>query len=133
MSKFIKLCSQNCNRYSIKKYIRFERELLDAINDSRSDTESFSAWVKGACRDKLNCGEPICSEPHAELTINTDLTMSDSALVIQMHEEGLFNQQIADALNERGIKPQSGTKKWTRAGVSKILKASLYSKNDMKN
>jgi len=125
MSKSTKSRSQNRNRYSIKKYIRFEHELLNAINNSRSDTESFSAWVKGACREKLNRDEPICSEQYAELTVNTELTMSDSTLVIQMHEKGLFNQQIADALNEKGIEPQSGVKKWTRAGVSKILKALL--------
>ncbi len=125
MSKSTKRRSENRNRCSVKKYIRFEYELLNAVNSNRSETESFSAWVKCACRDKLSLDITHGREQDEAVTTNIELHKLDIAIVFEMHEKGLFNQQIADALNEKGIEPQNGAKQWTRVGVSKILKALL--------
>lgn len=39
---------------STTKHIRFEDDLLEKINQqTRKENESFSGWVKGACREKL--------------------------------------------------------------------------------
>jgi len=122
MSNSIKPYSQNRNHSSVKKYIRFEYELLAAIENHRSGAGSFSAWVKSACREKLDLKNSVDLEPNEKLVADTEINKSDRALVIHMHAKGLFNQQIADVLNEKGIKPLNGAKLWTRAGVSKLLK-----------
>lgn len=122
MSNSTKPYSQNRNHSSVKKYIRFENELLAAIENHRSGTGSFSSWVKSACREKLDLKSSIDLESDENIVADTEQLQPDRALVMQMHASGLFNQQIADILNEKGIKPLNGAKLWTRAGVSKFLK-----------
>jgi hypothetical protein len=119
MVNYRKLISQNCNRCSVKKYIRFEHELLADIEMTKSKGESFSAWVKAACRAK------IADKQLTPLTVQArirDDWMPDHtiALIIQMSQTGLFNQQIAEALNQQGITSPKG-KRWTRAAVSEVL------------
>ncbi len=119
MVNYRKLISQNCNRCSVKKYIRFEHELLEQIEMTKSKGESFSAWVKAACRAKIADKQLTPQTEHAQIQ---DDWMPDNtiALIIQMNQTGLFNQQIADALNQQGITSLKG-KRWTRAAVSEVL------------
>ncbi|MFV0448506.1 MAG: DUF3950 domain-containing protein [Vibrio sp.] len=123
MSKSMK--QVNRNRCSIKKYIRFERELLNAIDNHRLGTESFSAWVKSACRNRLNVDRLIAAEDSNSQITHAENKKSKEVLIVQMHEKGMFNQQIAKRLNEQGVEPLNGAKKWTRASVSKVIKEVL--------
>ncbi|GLT14999.1 MULTISPECIES: YlcI/YnfO family protein [Vibrio] len=43
----------NKNSQSVKKNIRFEHELVEAIEKNKNELVPFSAWVKQACREKL--------------------------------------------------------------------------------
>ena len=43
----------NSNSQSAKKNIRFEHDLIDAIEAHKDPLIPFAAWVKQACRDKL--------------------------------------------------------------------------------
>lgn len=112
--------NKNNNRRSIKKYIRFERDLLSAIDEVRSDEESFSAWVKRACWLATSQAQPSDQEnlDEAMIPLTSDL---HSKLIEEMSQRGLFNQQIADELNLREIKPPKG-RRWTRVLVREWLK-----------
>lgn len=44
----------NNNNLSSKKNIRFEHDLIELIEQAKDPLIPFSAWVKQACRDKLN-------------------------------------------------------------------------------
>jgi hypothetical protein len=43
----------NLNSKSERKNIRFELDLLEAIEQAKDPLIPFSAWVKAACREKL--------------------------------------------------------------------------------
>lgn len=43
----------NKNSNSEKKYIRFEHSLINKIEETKDPLITFSAWVKQACRDKI--------------------------------------------------------------------------------
>lgn len=60
----------NNNGLSSKKNIRFEHDLIKLIEQSKDPLVPFSAWVKQACRDKLNGGvvQVITSAPGAVRT-----------------------------------------------------------------
>lgn len=119
MSKCNQAASQNRNRCSIKKYIRFEHDLLKAIEAAKPESESFSAWVKIACWAAI----PISPRPETAIrTISTPLSEFEPSLslIAEMSHSGLFNQQIADELNRRGLLSPKG-KCWTRAAVKEVL------------
>lgn len=44
----------NNNNKSSKKNIRFEHDLIEQIEQAKDPLIPFAAWVKQACRDKLN-------------------------------------------------------------------------------
>lgn len=50
MNKILIKINSNTNAKSAKKNIRFEHELIDEINDVKYENQSFSSWVKQACR-----------------------------------------------------------------------------------
>jgi wyosine [tRNA(Phe)-imidazoG37] synthetase (radical SAM superfamily) len=43
----------NSNSQSAKKNIRFEHDLIEAIENHKDELIPFAAWVKQACREKL--------------------------------------------------------------------------------
>lgn len=44
----------NINNKSRKVNMRFDHDLIDDINNHKDDLIPFSAWVKAACREKLD-------------------------------------------------------------------------------
>lgn len=45
--------NSNTNSKSVKKNIRFENELVEAIENHKDSLIPFSAFVKAACREKI--------------------------------------------------------------------------------
>lgn len=68
----------NTNAKSLKKNIRFEHELAEAIEDHKDSLIPFAAWVKQACREKLE----------RETTVRTPLgdDIMDDIIKIQLEE-----------------------------------------------
>ncbi|WP_152613879.1 YlcI/YnfO family protein [Vibrio renipiscarius] len=66
MKKIIIKINANTNAISAKKNIRFEHELIDEINDIKSKNQSFSSWVKQACREKLRRDERLCAQDRSQ-------------------------------------------------------------------
>ncbi|MGL4937987.1 hypothetical protein [Shewanella sp.] len=61
--------SLNSNSQSAKKNIRFEHDLIDAIETHKNPLIPFAAWVKQACREKLEReqnAQVTTSKPKAE-------------------------------------------------------------------
>lgn len=59
----------NTNSQSSKKNIRFEHDLIDAIEAHKDPLIPFAAWVKQACREKLEreqSAQVTPSKPKAE-------------------------------------------------------------------
>lgn len=57
----------NKNKLSSKKNIRFEHELINEIDKKKGSLIPFSAWVKQACREKLDrdkCAQVRTKKPH---------------------------------------------------------------------
>jgi hypothetical protein len=112
--------SQNRNRCSDKKYIRFDHDLLAAIESIKPNNQSFSAWVKSACWDRVS--KNVSSKTIENLSENaTKLDKTVTDMILELSRNGLFNQQIAETLNQQRITPLKG-KRWTRAAINEVLK-----------
>jgi hypothetical protein len=120
MTKISKLSSQNHNRSSRKKYIRFEHELLAAIAKTKPDNESFSAWVKLACWEHIT-KQSVSSVSEINLPANEMQYVAAVKMIVELNQNGLFNQQIADSLNQQNLRTKNG-KNWTRNMVKAVLK-----------
>jgi hypothetical protein len=112
--------SQNRNRCSNKKYIRFDHDLLAAIESIKPNDQSFSAWVKSACWTIISQGHQAIL-PREDSHHVTYVDEHGEAMIIELNRKGLFNQQIADTLNQQGLKPPKG-KCWTRTAINDVLK-----------
>lgn len=116
--------STNRNGCSAKKYIRFDYELLNQISFVIRPDESFSSWVKDACRLKLS-GMKL-SQVALQTDKNAQSVKSGSEriedLILDLSQKGMFNQQIADELSRLGVKQKNG-KKWTRGTVGAVIKS----------
>lgn len=68
----------NTNAKSLKKNIRFEHELAESIEKHKDSLIPFAAWVKQACREKLE----------RETTVRTQLSddVMDDIIKIQLEE-----------------------------------------------
>lgn len=108
--------SKNTNRCSQKKYIRFEHELLTEIEASMCEGESFSAWVKSACKDKLEQAKAT----NANLVNSASNVNKAKEWITTLAQQGWYHQQIADFLNEQQLLTDDG-KRWTRLGVKRFI------------
>jgi hypothetical protein len=107
----------NINNQSAKKNIRFEHELIEAIEDHKDPLIPFSAWVKQACKEKLEreSGGVVTSAPlnssnktllnhtASDLPLNAK-TNRDEIQLIAMDLKGKGNtcKQIAEYFNSLG-------------------------------
>ncbi|MGF1719075.1 recombinase family protein [Vibrio kyushuensis] len=125
MDKKYIVLNSNTNRNSSKKNIRFEHEIIEQIERLKGDRESFSRWVKQACmlRIQYETIEGRSVRTPSLDPVRTSITSRDDIVstVRELSEKGLFHQQIADTLNERGIGSPNG-KPWNRRMVSVLLK-----------
>ncbi|MGR5419932.1 YlcI/YnfO family protein [Vibrio sp. PNB22_4_1] len=108
--------SKNTNRCSQKKYIRFEHELITEIEAMMHEGESFSAWVKSACIEKLEHAKAMSSN----LDIPSSNFNTAKAWITTLAQQGWYHQQIADFLNEQQLLTSDG-KPWTRLGVKRFI------------
>lgn len=127
MNKILIKINSNTNAKSAKKNIRFEHELIDEINDVKYENQSFSSWVKQACREKIRRDETLCAQEknrHAPVVrtkaINTNQDIKTVAQ--KLASQGAFLQQIADKLNSCEQYKMASKKKWTRQSVRELLK-----------
>ncbi|MGC9491100.1 recombinase family protein [Vibrio genomosp. F10] len=98
--------------------------MIDKILILKGGEKSFSNWVKQACLERINredLGGKSVRPPNSDAVCtaskaNKDLVYSAKDL----SAKGLFNQQIADTFNERGIKSPNG-KVWNRRMISILL------------
>ncbi|PWI33447.1 hypothetical protein DI392_11420 [Vibrio albus] len=136
MKKIVVVLNSNTNRQSAKKNIRFEHELLAAIEEIRPEETSFSQWVKDACKEKLNrvhgVSESCAQFPNTQdsdvytsnhtcvRTQTPEIERSAVELAIEWHEQGMFHQQIADRLNQMGKLSPDG-KRWTRLLIRQFV------------
>jgi hypothetical protein len=73
----------NSNNKSSKKNIRFEHDLIEQIEQAKDPLIPFAAWVKQACRDKLNGvgAQVTASVAKPVRTINKDVRTSSGSKV----------------------------------------------------
>ena len=129
MKKIIIKINANTNAISAKKNIRFEHELIDEINEIKSKNQSFSSWVKQACREKLRRDERLCahdrSQPDRFVRTDDVYEVLDIKFVARkLADQGLFLQQIADTFNSNQHYKMAGKRKWTRQSIRVLLKSS---------
>lgn len=139
MKKVVIILNCNTNRQSAKKNIRFEHELLYAIEKVKPNNQPFSQWVKEACWDKIRCesdaNTSMCAQEDNRdylsvrtVRSGTDLTPSIIVtpellnLVVAFHQQGLYYQQIADKLNDLKIPSVEG-KCWSRIAIKKLIES----------
>ena len=67
----------NNNKVSCKKNIRFERDLIEAIEKAKDPSTSFSAWVKQACHEKIN-GKETRKKPTVRTHQNKAIKSGDT-------------------------------------------------------
>jgi hypothetical protein len=106
----------NSNNKSSKKNIRFEHDLIEQIEQAKDPLIPFAAWVKQACRDKLNGGvvQVVTSAPK---TVRPSVDAKNSKIINKAKPrymwhtpEGSFDNR-GDAVRASGIKADSLTKK----------------------
>ena len=107
----------NSNNKSSKKNIRFEHDLIEQIEQAKDPLIPFSAWVKQACRDKLNevgaqvttsVAEPVRttnkdvrtssgSNSYAALNgLPSNITEELHAQIMKLNGQGLTGPKIAE-------------------------------------
>ncbi|CAH0536593.1 YlcI/YnfO family protein [Vibrio marisflavi] len=135
MKKYVITLNSNTNRKTAKKNIRFEHDLLIEIQEVKSNKVTFSAWVKQACRFYINhivdvenavCTDTRESEANVR-TLNHETSSQEQEkrneikeLVNVLYDSGMYYQQIADILNQRGLHASSGSK-WSRVAVKRLI------------
>ena len=108
--------SLNNNNLSSKKNIRFEHDLIEQIEQAKDPLIPFSAWVKQACREKLN-GEIVQVVTSAPKAVRPSADAKPSKIFnkpkprYMWHTpQGSFDNR-GDAVRASGIKADSLTKK----------------------
>ena len=100
----------NSNNKSSKKNIRFEHDLIEQIEQAKDPLIPFAAWVKQACRDKLNeVGAQVTtsvaktvrtssgSNSYAALNgLPSNITEELHIQIMKLSGQGLSGQKIAD-------------------------------------
>jgi hypothetical protein len=66
----------NVNNQSAKKNIRFEHDLIEAIESHKDALIPFSAWVKQACKEKLEReNEGVVTGEHKPLQVSAKINV----------------------------------------------------------
>lgn len=97
----------NSNSLSSKKNIRFEHELIEDIESCKDSLIPFSAWVKQACREKLEREKAPVSTPISEHT--QVRTNKPKPRYTWITPQGEFSGRNA-AVKASGVKADSLTK-----------------------
>lgn len=107
----------NVNSQSIKKAIRFEHELVNEIEEHKNSLIPFSAWVKEACKEKLEREKggvatskpkkppvtPAAQAKDKKLPLNSKFNRDKiQALAVELRNSGKTNKQIAEHFNSLG-------------------------------
>ncbi|OBU22221.1 hypothetical protein BTN98_12545 [Photobacterium aquimaris] len=130
MQKYPIVINTNTNLKTQKKNIRFEHELLFEIESVKAKKQSFSSWVKQACRNQINqrynSVESVRTlDDNVEDLVRTDVdaTLDNEAQALALYwlSRGLFHQQISNKLNQLEMKTTSGHA-WTRVAVRSLCK-----------
>ncbi|WP_391091827.1 YlcI/YnfO family protein [Vibrio sp. NH-UV-68] len=137
METVVVVLNSNTNRKSAKKNIRFDHELLHAIDQVKPENMTFSQWVKAACWDRVHASShptpKVCTPEDVALisgvrtVANNDDNCPDNSLkelVYALYQKGLYFQQIANKLNQLGI-PSIEGKTWSRGAVKKLVDSML--------
>ena len=118
----------NTNNQSAKKNIRFEHDLIEGIESLKDPLIPFAAWVKQACREKLqrdsapvNIQVPLDKKATQKvICAPTELSEVDSLVMSLTNEQGLSTRKVAARLTELGYK--NGDKDYTHNMVNTIIK-----------
>ncbi|TMX63262.1 hypothetical protein DA090_17170 [Photobacterium damselae] len=117
--------------------MRFDHELLHAIEQVKPENITFSQWVKAACWDKVHASshptlkvykpEDVALISDVRTVAFNDDNCPDNGLkelVYALYQKGLYFQQIANKLNQLGISSVEG-KTWSRVAVKKFVDSIL--------
>jgi hypothetical protein len=104
----------NSNNKSSKKNIRFEHDLIEQIEQAKDPLIPFAAWVKQACRDKLNevgaqvtasVAKPVRTNSGSKVDVNSyaalnglpsNITEELHAQIMKLNGQGLTGPKIAE-------------------------------------
>lgn len=138
----------NTNAKSLKKNIRFEHELAEAIEDHKDSLIPFAAWVKQACREKLErettVRTPLGDEVMEDtIKIQLEVMKSDSSpsntdnvrahdsknmmddrkllmnFIKEMKGEGQSSANIAKIFNDKGYLTRQ-LKSWKKSDIERF-------------
>ena len=100
---------KNTNSKSGKKNIRFEHDLVEQIEKAKDPLIPFAAWVKQACREKLNSGK-VHVGTGASGYVRPVVQNKAKPRYIWTTPQGEFDNRT-DAVKASGVKADSLTKK----------------------
>jgi hypothetical protein len=107
----------NINNQSRKVNMRFEHDLVEQINNTKDELIPFSAWVKAACKEKLERDAGITfKEKRTDDHVGAQVIDSTSskqlnaklhrdeiqAIAMELKAKGNTYHQIADHFNSLG-------------------------------